>query len=255
MRPKLILFGDSITEESFGEGGWGSALAHHFSRKVDVVLRGYSGYNTRWALKVAERALDGLQAEEGEGSAGSAPGGGGDRHHRPPLAVTVFFGANDASLSDRISAFQHVPIAEYRHNLHALISLLKKRWPSTTVLLITPPPIDEDGRLRHPFAENPSGLPERTNESAGAYANACVAVAMEANVPVVDLWSKMQLFLGWEKAFLRDGLHLTADGNRIVFEEVAEKLRQHGLSPETLPADLPLLSEIDPLDPLRSFEN
>ncbi|ONI21276.1 hypothetical protein PRUPE_2G057300 [Prunus persica] len=44
MRPKIYLLGDSITKESFGDGGWGASLAHLFSRTVDVGLRGYSGY-------------------------------------------------------------------------------------------------------------------------------------------------------------------------------------------------------------------
>lgn len=51
-----------------------------------------------------------------------------------------------------------------------------------------------------------------------------------------------------------DGLHLTQNGNRIVFEEVVQKLEEEGLSPETLPADLPLLSELDFNDPLKAFE-
>ncbi|XP_078431737.1 SGNH hydrolase-type esterase superfamily protein [Wolffia australiana] len=239
MRPMLILFGDSITEWSFTEGGWGAALANYFSRKADVVLRGYSGYNTRWALKVAERIFDGLPGED----------------ERAPLAVTVFFGANDACLPDRTSAFQHVPLTEYQLNLHAIISFLRKRWPSALIILITPPPIDEDGRLRHLFDDNSSGLSERTNEAAGTYAKSCVSVAGEASTPVVDLWTKMQEFSGWEKAFLSDGLHLTPEGNKIVFESIIEVLRRHGLSPDTLATDLPLFSEIDPRDPLRSFEN
>uniref|UniRef100_A0A0E0MXR2 SGNH hydrolase-type esterase domain-containing protein n=1 Tax=Oryza rufipogon TaxID=4529 RepID=A0A0E0MXR2_ORYRU len=42
MRPRLVLFGDTITELSFAAGGWGAALADHFARKLgaDVVLRG-----------------------------------------------------------------------------------------------------------------------------------------------------------------------------------------------------------------------
>lgn len=52
----------------------------------------------------------------------------------------------------------------------------------------------------------------------------------------------------------RDGLHLTPSGNRIVFEEVVKMLREEGLSLETLPIDLPLISEIDPNDPLKSFQ-
>lgn len=78
--------------------------------QVDVVLRGYSGYNTRWALKVLDRVFP---ASEG-GDGGTAP-----------VAVTVFFGANDASLPDRYSAFQHVPIHEFKHNLRSIVSFFK----------------------------------------------------------------------------------------------------------------------------------
>jgi lysophospholipase L1-like esterase len=34
MRPRLVLFGDSITEQSFATGGWGAALADHFARQA-----------------------------------------------------------------------------------------------------------------------------------------------------------------------------------------------------------------------------
>ncbi|KAJ8501047.1 hypothetical protein OPV22_011599 [Ensete ventricosum] len=237
MRPKLVLFGDSITEESFGDGGWAAALAHHFSRSADIVLRGYSGYNTRWALKVLDRAMDGASFGE------------------PPAAVAVFFGANDASLPDRSSGFQHVPLSEYSANLRAICSHLKEKWDSTIMILITPPPIDEHGRIQNPYGDNSSGLPERTNEVAGAYAKACVAVAEESGLPVIDIWTRMHKFPGWEKLFLRDGLHFTSLGNRVLFEEVVRKLRDVGLSLETMPVDQPLFYDIDPKDPLKTFCN
>ncbi|XP_052885983.1 GDSL esterase/lipase At5g45920-like isoform X2 [Gossypium arboreum] len=188
MRPKIYLFGDSITEESFGDGGWGASLANHFSRTVDVVLRGYSGYNTRWALKVVDRVFP-----EAESSGAAAP-----------VAVTVFFGANDACLPDRYGAFQHVPLDEYKRNLHSIVASLKKRWPSTLILLITPPPIDEVQRIRYPYVENPLGLPERTNEAAGAFAKACVETAGECGISVVDLWTRMQHYPDWRNAFLSE---------------------------------------------------
>jgi len=50
---------------------------------------------------------------------------------------------------------------------------------------------------------NPEGLPERTNEAAGEYAKACISVANECQIPFIDLWTKMQLFPGWEKVYLR----------------------------------------------------
>lgn len=76
---------------------------------MDFLVRGYSGYNTRWALKV----LDKVFPPEKEVTDGS------------PVAVTVFFGANDACLPDRSGSFQHVPIDEYKNNLSSIISSLK----------------------------------------------------------------------------------------------------------------------------------
>ncbi|KAL2341801.1 hypothetical protein Fmac_009741 [Flemingia macrophylla] len=240
-RPKIYLYGDSITEDSFSIGGWGASLAHHFSRTVDVLLRGYSGYNTRWALKVLDRVFP------------ASPGGDGVSA-TAPVALTVFFGANDACLPDRCSAFQHVPLHEYKHNLQSIVSFFKKRWPSTLVVLITPPPIDEEARCRYPYVDNPQGLPERTNDAAGEYARVCMAVAGELGIPVVDLWTKMQQFPDWKKDFLSDGLHLTQSGNQVVFEEVITKLRDGGLSLESMPVDLPLIADIDPNNPLKSFQ-
>lgn len=237
MRPRIYLFGDSITEASFAYGGWGSSLANHFSRTADVVLRGYSGYNTRWALKVKEKVLHPSESS------------------RSPAAVLVFFGANDACLPDRSSAFQHVPLEEYKQNLHAILAFLKKQWPSSCILLITPPPIDEAARLLHPLSDISSSLPERTNEAAGNYAKACLTVASERGVAAVDLWTKLQQFPGWQKAYLEDGLHLTEKGSKVLFEEVVPRLKEEGISLESLPADQPLLSDIDAKDPLKSFEN
>lgn len=57
--------------------------------------------------------------------------------------------------------------------------------------------------FRFPYVENPLNQPERTNEAAGAFAKACVAVARESGLPVIDLWTKMQQYPGWQKAHLR----------------------------------------------------
>lgn len=84
LRPQFVLFGDSITQKSFGPGGWGGALADAYQRRVDIINRGYSGYNTPWALPL----LDHIFPAEITGKVQLA---------------TVFFGANDATLPDRTS--------------------------------------------------------------------------------------------------------------------------------------------------------
>lgn len=77
-----------------------------------MVLRGYSGYNTRWALKVLDRVFHVSQ-------------GGDSGTETAPIALTVFFGANDACLPSRCSAFQHVPLHEYKENLCSIVSFFK----------------------------------------------------------------------------------------------------------------------------------
>ncbi|KAJ3701205.1 hypothetical protein LUZ61_004910 [Rhynchospora tenuis] len=238
MRPKLVLFGDSITEESFDEGGWGASLAHLFARKADVILRGYSGYNTRWALKILDKTMAGI---------------GGDAE--APVAVTVFFGANDASLPDQRNGFQHVPLDEYKENLRSIHAYFKKKWPSTTVIFIAPPPIDEEGRIKDLCGDDPSGQAERTNEAAGEFAKGCITVAKELNIPVIDTWSKMQEIADWRKSTLRDGLHFTPLGNKVLFDEVVKTLKDIGLSDEKLATDQPYYYEVDHNDPSKTFGN
>ncbi len=80
-----------------------------FLGKADVVLRGFSGYNTRWALRVLARAMEGAAA------VGAAD----------PVAVTVFLGANDTSLPDWKQVHLHVPLDEYQSNLRAICAYFK----------------------------------------------------------------------------------------------------------------------------------
>lgn len=59
-RPTFVLFGDSITQQSFSEKGcWGAMVADAWTRCVDVVNRGFSGYTTRWCVE--PRAFGGLR--------------------------------------------------------------------------------------------------------------------------------------------------------------------------------------------------
>ena len=56
----------------------------------------------------------------------------------PPLKlVTVFFGANDAALKDRIHQNQHVPLQEYKENLLSIISHVKVSLPPYILIMIS----------------------------------------------------------------------------------------------------------------------
>ncbi|KAK6924846.1 SGNH hydrolase-type esterase domain, partial [Dillenia turbinata] len=203
MRTQIVLFGDSITEQSFRS------------------VRGYGGYNTRCALFLLHHLFP----------LGSA---------NPPAAVTIFFGANDAALSGRTSKRQHVPVEEYKENLRKIVHHLKQCSSVMLVALVTPPPIDKRGRMEYAqslYGDKAMKEPERTNEVAGVYAKNCVDLAKELGLPVVDL----------------DGLHLTPEGNSIVYQEVQRVFNEAGISAQELPYDFPHHSEIDGKNPGKAF--
>ncbi|MCO5550685.1 hypothetical protein L7F22_004175 [Adiantum nelumboides] len=236
MRPRFILFGDSITQHSFSPGGWGAALTDLYARKADVVLRGYSGYNTRWAVFLLSKLF---------------PAGSQDA----PALVTIVFGANDAALPDRSSKRQHVPLPEYKDNLLKIISTVKSLSKETLIVLITPPPVCEQTLQEAAwklFGANPEDAVSRTNEAAGHYAKACAEVAKQAGVLAVDLWTCMQEKPGWETRYLSDGLHLTAEGNAVVFEKLLELLNEKGLSFEAMEWDFPEHGDVNADDPAKT---
>merc|ERR1740139_1438883 len=94
-RPSVVLFGDSITEQGFGsiDGsdiiGWGSLLSSVYSRRADVFNRGFSGYNSRHGLDVLPKLLPEITTSSSLSK--------DDGHNT--LFWTIFFGANDATLS------------------------------------------------------------------------------------------------------------------------------------------------------------
>jgi hypothetical protein len=50
--PEWMLFGDSITQQSFAAGGLGQHMSEVYQRRADIINRGYGGYNTEWALRI-----------------------------------------------------------------------------------------------------------------------------------------------------------------------------------------------------------
>ncbi|XP_010159957.1 PREDICTED: isoamyl acetate-hydrolyzing esterase 1 homolog, partial [Eurypyga helias] len=120
---------------SFQENGWGAFLAERLVRKCDVVNRGLSGYNTKWAKLILPRLIS--------KSAGA----------ESTVAVTIFFGANDSALKD-LNPKQHVPLEEYAANLKSMIQYLKSvDITEDRIILITPPPLQESAWERECLAK------------------------------------------------------------------------------------------------------
>ncbi|CAM9121976.1 unnamed protein product [Discosporangium mesarthrocarpum] len=212
--------------------GWLALLANWWERRFDVVNRGFSGYNTRWSMALLDKLF--------------VPGG-----IAPTKLVTVFFGANDCVMEGNA---QHVPLEEYKENLKNMVSHVRSVHEGAKVLLITPPPIHERKWAAHKKAMG--GVMDRRQALTMAYAQACVEVAREALVPIVNSFALLgsgDEVLAAE--YLHDGVHFTSEGNVAVFEAVKSVVERDfpEMSPEKAHMQGPHHLEIDPADPRGSF--
>ncbi|KAG8445621.1 hypothetical protein GDO86_010413 [Hymenochirus boettgeri] len=224
--PRVVLFGDSITQFAFEANGWGSGLANKLVRKCDVLNRGLSGYNSRWAKLLLPRLI----AKTNQSDC--------------IVAITIFFGANDSSILEE-NPQQHVPLEEYMENLRSMILYLKSvQIASDKVILITPPPLHEPSWEKQCCLKG-SKL-NRSNVAAGLYAKACVQVGYQFGIDVVDLWSEMQSSGQDFKVYLSDGLHLSAEGNSFL-ESRLWTILERKLS--GLPFKLPYWNVVDNANP------
>lgn len=230
--PQLVLFGDSITQ------GAHSAvipkLSELYLRRLDIVNRGLSGYNTLHALPILPLLFP-----------PSAP-------HAPRIALlTVFFGANDAVLPGNA---QHVSLHEYKSYLRQIATHPGVQHHGTKVILITPPPIDE-----WRFPDEYLG---RNAQNTKLYADACAAVAKEVDVPFVNIWTAFMARAGWTPGvnedeplpgsrqaprnevlarLLSDGLHFTNEGYAVFYEELIKVIQAQlpDMAPDKLPMVVP----------------
>lgn len=234
VRPKIFLFGDSITQYSFGgtlklsnavtttRFGWGSLLSAAYARKADVYNKGFSGYNTRMAL---EREL--VPKLFGKGI-----GGDHDPSSSSLAFCTVFFGANDATLppnpNNSATHTQHVPKDEYVENLRKIIKSIRSETNNSKlpIIIITPPPVHDEKWKKSVGAFDHHN---RSNEVAREYGLAAIAVASEFDEKcyVVDAWEVLKGDEGTDVygKYMADGLHLTEDGNQVLYDGIMKLIQ------------------------------
>ncbi|KAF2836794.1 SGNH hydrolase [Patellaria atrata CBS 101060] len=253
MYPQFILFGDSITQFSDVQGrgfAFAPALQEAYSRRLDVVNRGFSGYNTVQALKILPKILP-------------------PPSHTKILFMTIFFGANDAALpyppDPDGRPLQSIPLDLYKQNLRAILTHPALLAHNPHIILITPPPVDEwqfvvlstDGEMR------------RNSTTTAQYAEAVREVGEEvrkqgADVRVLDLWALMMASAGYHappqpqinsplpgsrklpqnlklKQLLHDGLHFNGPAYSGLFSRLMELVRKEwpGDAPEAMELVLP----------------
>ncbi|KAK9126101.1 hypothetical protein Scep_014947 [Stephania cephalantha] len=201
-RPRFVLFGSSIVQLSYINGGWGAILTHIYARKADILLRGYNGWNSRRALQVLHQVFP------------------KDASVQPALVI-VYFGGNDSAAPHPSGLGPHVPLQEYEENMRKIANHLKSLSKETRIIFLSCPPVNEE-RLR----QSRIGV-VRTNETSREYSEACIELAREMDLKVVDLWTAIQQKDNWKEAcFTSDGIHFSAEGSKIVVNEILKILEK-----------------------------
>ncbi|XP_030537230.1 GDSL esterase/lipase CPRD49-like isoform X4 [Rhodamnia argentea] len=219
-RPQYVLFGSSIVQFSFSNGGWGASLADLYARKADIILRGYSGWNSRGALEVLEKVFPKDAATQ-------------------PSLVIVYFGGNDSMRAHPSGLGPQVPLPEYIENMRKIAIYLKSLSDCTRVIFLSAPPVNEE-KIRESFSGKFQDI-RRTNHACHVYSEACLELCREMNVKAVDLWTAIQKRDDWATACFTDGIHFSSEGSKIVVEEISRVLKEADWEPslywESMPTE------------------
>ncbi|SCU93360.1 LAMI_0E14092g1_1 [Lachancea mirantina] len=226
---KFLLFGDSITEFAFNtradsglpeQFSLGAALVNAYTRKLDIVQRGFSGYTSRWGLKLLPKIL------ENEGP--------------NVVMTTIFFGSNDAVQAGP----QAVELSEFKKNINSLTQLMLDK--GIKPILIGPALHDKEVWEPTKPQEVSMGY-VRSSEANRIYADAVSDVAAENKVPFVDLHKAFTEKGGdhWQELLL-DGVHFSGKGYEVFFDELLKAIRgwYPELAPERIPYKLPNWREV-----------
>lgn len=233
--PKLVLFGDSITQHANDQVGFAlaPALQSHYARKMDIVTRGFSGYNTNHAVYTLPEVLDADNAKSGI-----------------IKLIVIFMGTNDAAFN-----FQGVPIDTYKANLQKLIDLAKSY--NIKVILVGP---TLHGRAECIAASESQGLDPNFSDTIATrkYADVAAGVAAASGVPFLDLWYVFQKYGGWSTddliankvplgELLPDGIHFSPKAYEIYYNELINVIGKSypELKAEELPLYFPSYDGVD----------
>ncbi|CAM8952584.1 unnamed protein product [Rhodiola kirilowii] len=227
-RPQFVLFGSSIVQLSYSNGGWGATLADVYARKADILLRGYYGWNSRRAVQVLDHVFPKDAAVQ-------------------PTLVIAYFGGNDSMGPHSSCLGPHVPLPEYIENMRKVALHLKSLSDTIRIIFLSCPPVNEV-KIRQNKSPYLSEL-VRTNELCKSYSDACVALCQELDIKVVDLYKALQKRDDWMEVCFTDGVHLSEEGSNIVVEGILNVLRDAEWKPSLYWKSMPTeFSEDSPYD-------
>ncbi|ESW12329.1 hypothetical protein PHAVU_008G103700 [Phaseolus vulgaris] len=168
-----------------------------------------------------------------------------------PSLVIVYFGGNDSLLPHPSGLGQHVPLQEYIENMRKIGTHLKSLSQKTRIIFLSAPPVNE----AHLYGDSVlPGQQLRTNESCRIYSEACLELCREMNINAIDLWSVLQKRDDWrDVCFMKDGVHLGAEGSNIVAKEILKVIKEADWEPSlqwrSMPSEYGEDSPFDPIGP------
>ncbi|KAG6504266.1 hypothetical protein ZIOFF_036597 [Zingiber officinale] len=250
-RPVFVLFGSSIVQYSFSNGGWGAILADVYARKADILLRGYLGWNSRRAVQVVEEVFPKVPCEAFPKIQNTSVIGEPDAAVQPSLVI-VNFGGNDSMGSDPSGLGPHVPLPEYVENMRKIATHLKSLSEKTRIIFLTPPPVNQEMFRGSQIGPLLTRL-VRTNELLQMYSEACIKLCKEMDIKFIDMFNAIQMRDDWETACFTDGIHLSSEGSKIVVAEIIKVLKNAGWEPSLYWKSMPTeFSEDSPYDFIAS---
>lgn len=218
----FILLGDSLFQRASSQdrdqtgqviGSLQPRLSDAYVRRLDVVNRGFSGYNTRQILEIQRNVA-------------CLPG----KAH----FVAILLGANDARLPDTPGGpQQHVPLVEFKKNLARIVRRLRLQGSrKKRIILITTPPVDERMTVTADSEKDTSlrGVIRRKAAVTAQYARAVREVGEEHKITVLDLWSKF-IDLACRDDDGKDADSLEKAGRTMSAEGVAESSQDEHFLP------------------------
>ncbi|WP_429951064.1 GDSL-type esterase/lipase family protein [Enterococcus sp. AZ101] len=185
---KIVLFGDSITA-GYGEEAITPILQNLITE--DLAAQNYEEViivNAGMPGDTTQAAMNRLDKEVVAEQAD---------------IVTIFFGANDTN-SDNL-----VPLEKYAENIETMITKIGKE----KVILLTPPYVD--------CARKPTRADDRIRE----YVERVKVIGAKYEIPVIDLYKAMVVYLGTDEFLQADGLHFSKTGYDLLAALIVREIK------------------------------
>lgn len=221
---KFILLGDSITEFSVystDNFSFSQAIQNLYSRRLDVLVRGFGGYNSTHLVYILPEILKAeLNADKNN-----------------IKLMTIFIGTNDASqVDDSMGRMQSVDIQKFQKNIESLCEMAL----SSNIKPILIGPALHGKKLVLDFLKaegRSSNVPWSSNSRNLEYSQVVELAAKKYNVPFVNLWEAFRLWGKWSKeevladevdleALMHDGIHFTGASYKILLQELEAKVEE-----------------------------